>query len=124
MGPLPLGAWILAHRLAGSPVLIGVGATRELLFFALTTAGSGLLSLSENQYPGRQHLWGFPGLLLTIVSAVIYGELVIGEALHAAMRVRYAYNISQAFAVGALVYGALLEVTIQLRPHYDSHADF
>jgi hypothetical protein len=108
MGLLPLIAWLLAHGLTGGRGLAGPSATRELLFFALSTFGTGLLSLSEDPHPGRSPLWML-GLALTIFSAVFYGEFLIREALHAAMRVRFAYYCSLGLAVAALIYGGVIE---------------
>lgn len=108
MGLLPLIAWILAHRLAGLPGIVGPAATREFLFFALSTASTSLLSLGEDSPAERSHLLMFAGQLLTIFSAILYGDFLTGEALHAAMRVRLAYNISLCLAGIALIYGAIV----------------
>ena len=115
MGLLPLIAWLLAHRLTGGRGLAGSSATRELLFFSLSTASTALLNLAEKAQPGRPQLWTFCGQFLTIVPALLYGEFLIGEALHAAMSIRFAYNIAIGLAVGALVYSASIEGLIHRR---------
>jgi hypothetical protein len=108
IGLLPLIAWLFAHYLTGGRGLAGPSATRELLFLALSTSSTGLLSLSEDPHPKWSHLWT-SGLVLTIFSALFYGEFLIGEALHAAIQVRSAYNISRVFAAAALIYGGVVE---------------
>jgi hypothetical protein len=109
MGLLPLGAWIFAHRLVGSPEVVGPGATRELLFFALSTTSTGLLNLGESP------LVTFGGLVITIASAVCYGEFLTGEALHAATRVRFMYHFSIGLAGAALIHSAITTGTIHWR---------
>ena len=108
IGLLPLIGWLFAHSLTGGRGLAGPGATRELLFFALSTFSTGLLNLSEEPHPGRSLLWML-GLVFTILSAVFYGEFLIGEALHAAMRARFVYYCSLGLAVLALIYGGAIE---------------
>jgi hypothetical protein len=115
MGLLPLIAWLLAHQLAGGRGIVGPDATRELLFFSLSTASTALLNLAEKARPGWPQLWSFCGQFLTIVPALLYGEFLIGEALHAAMHVRFAYNSAIGLAVGAVAYSVLIEGLIHRR---------
>jgi hypothetical protein len=116
LGLVPLGAWMFAQRLVGAPEIVGAGATRELLFFALATASTALLNLSD--YAGRAEFqpWNFGGLVITILSALCYGEFLIGEALHAAMHVAFVYNVSVDLAVVAFVYGAIVQGIAHKRP--------
>ncbi len=108
MGLLPLGAWFLAHQLAGSPMIIEAGASRELLFFALSTASTTLLSLSDGV--GRRHSQplSFGGLVITILATLCYGEFVTGDVLHAAIRTRFVYYASVGLAIAAFFYSAII----------------
>lgn len=110
MGLLPLSAWLFAHSLIGGRWLAAPSATRELLFFALSTFSTGLINLSEEPHRGRSCLW-VVGLVLTIFSAVFYGVFLTGEALHAAVHVRFAYSCSVILAGVALFYGAIERIT-------------
>lgn len=116
IGLAPLVAWVVAHHLAGLPEIRGVGATRELVFFALSTASSGLLNLDENEEGAWSQVWKFSGLFITIASALFYGAFLTGEALHAALRVQFAYNVSKCLAIAAFIYGALVAGITQPKP--------
>jgi tellurite resistance protein TehA-like permease len=115
MGLLPLIAWFLAQRLTGGRGIIGPDATREILFFALSTSSTAILSLGEDEERTRSQLWTFFALILTIISALSYGELLTGDAVHAALRVRFAYHFSVSLAVATFFYGALVEGITQPR---------
>jgi hypothetical protein len=115
MGLLPLIAWYLGHGLIGGRGSLGPDATRELVFFALSTFSTALLGIGEVRHHGRLLLWAFAGQILAIVSAIFYGEFLIGDALHAATSVHFAYTISLALAGFAPIYGALTEVLIHWR---------
>jgi hypothetical protein len=114
-GLLPLIAWILAHSLVGGREIAGPEATREFLFFALSTASTSLLNLGEDSQAGRSHRLIFMGQFLTILSALFYGDFLTGEAVHAAMRVRFAYNMSRCLAGAAILHGAVVTGIIQGR---------
>lgn len=98
----------LAYRLAGPTVIVGAGATRELLFFALSIASSSLLNLGDTIGRKQSQAWSFGGLVITILATLYYGEFVTGEVLHAAMHVRFAYNASLRLAVAAFIYSAII----------------
>lgn len=108
MGLLPLTAWILAHQLTGARAIIAAGATRELLFFALSTASTTLLSSGDGAGVNPSQSWSFGGLIITILATLCYGELITGEVLHAATQTRSAYNASVGLAIAAFTYSAAI----------------
>lgn len=116
IGPTPLAAWIVAHHLAGLPETRGAGATREFVFFSLSTASTALLSLDEKEDRIWSQMWRFSGLVITISSALFYGAFLTGEALHAALRVQFAYNVSKGLAIAAFIYGTLVAGITQPEP--------
>lgn len=104
----PLGAWLFARYLVGEPPTFGATATRELLFFGLSITGEGILALVEATQRMRSPLLTYGAIAIAIASAFVYGAFLIGEALHAAVRMRNAYHVSVALASIALGYGALI----------------
>ena len=115
MGLLPLTAWILAHQLTGARVIIQAGATRELLFFALSTASTTLLSSSDGTGVNQSQPWSFGGLIIPILATLCYGVFVTGEVLHAAIQTRFAYYASVGLAIGAFIYSATITGYIHWR---------
>jgi hypothetical protein len=114
MGLLPLGAWGFATILIGERGQMAPRATPELLFFALSTFSTALLNLSRGPHARLSPGWAL-GLIFTIVSAVLYGEVLFGEALHAAMQAQFGYNVCIGLMVVAVVYGAIAEAITHRR---------
>jgi hypothetical protein len=116
MALVPLVTWILVHYMIEQRPAIRAEATRELIFFGVSTFSSSVVALVDVA-PG---FWSrsllFVSLLCTIWAAVAYGTLLTGDALHAAAHLRGAYHVSIVIAAFALFVSAAVQSLTYWRP--------
>jgi hypothetical protein len=115
MALVPLVTWILVHYMIEQHPVIRAEATRELIFFGVSTLSNSVIALVDVA-PG---IWSrillYASLFFTISAAVAYGALLTGEALHAAARLRGAYDVSMIIAVVAFFVSAAVQFLTQWR---------
>jgi hypothetical protein len=117
MALVPLGTWIMTQYMVGHHPTIRTEATRELLFFALSAASMALVVLNEAADGVWSRFGILAALILTIASAIAYGEFLTGEALRAAVTLRPAYHWAIDLAIAAFFLSAIVEVFTRWRSH-------
>lgn len=109
MALVPLLTWRMTQVMAGHHAAVKTEATREFLFYALSASSIALVTT----YEAAESIWtrvaSHFALVLTIGSAIVYGEVLFGETLRAALDYRSAYHLSIALAIGALGTSAHVE---------------
>src|SRR5579872_3523460 len=109
MAIVPLITWILTQAVAGYRAPIRPEATRELLFYALSASSIALIATHDTAGNRWTQVATFIALLLTIGSAIVYGEFLFGETLRAAMDAHGVYHPATILAIGALITSTAVE---------------
>lgn len=118
---VPLGTWTLVQYMVGQHVVLRAEATRELIFFAVSTFSGSVIAVVDTTARVLSRLMLCLSLIGTIAAAVAYGAFLTGDALHAAARLRGAYHVSIGAAVLASTVSVIAQLFVQRSPSHGVH---
>jgi hypothetical protein len=115
LGLLPLGLWyVVRTAVTGRTSGVTAQASREFLYFALSTSAMALVTLLDAP-PSRRQQWlrrtlFYACLGVVIAAAALYSAILTSEDLHEALYGMTMYHFSQSAALCALVIAGLVHV--------------